>query len=376
MKITINALSVTIGGGLTYLLNLLPQLSKIDGENEYLLLVDKVIAKKILNETFGKNIKVITFPKLNVVLRILIEQFYLPWFLHKNKVDLLYSPADIGVILSPAKTNILAMRNPSLYTDLKIKRNIYRKWRINILRYLARISANRAQRIISVSESWRKQISEKMRVPASKIVVIHHGISKRFSNSCDEDAISPLIKDCILSVSTVYRNKNFVNLIKAFSILVKNHSIKNNLVIIGRNSDKTYFDEMEREIKVNKIEKRVYLLREINYYSLINYYRHASVFVFPSYLETFGHPLLEAMISQVPIAASDIPVFREICENAAIYFDPHNPYDIADKIISILENKELRDQLVNRSALRKDCFTWEKSANALLKVFEEVCLIK
>ena len=92
----------------------------------------------------------------------------------------------------------------------------------------------------------------------------------------------------------------------------------------------------------------------------------------PSCLETFGHPLLEAMASEVPVVASDLPVFREVAADAAFYADPHNPESLAGAMEAALFLTGAREMLVKRGRERVREFTWERSAERLLSLFHEV----
>jgi alpha-1,3-rhamnosyl/mannosyltransferase len=93
----------------------------------------------------------------------------------------------------------------------------------------------------------------------------------------------------------------------------------------------------------------------------------ASAFVFPSKFEGFGLPVLEAMASGVPVICSNIPALKEVAQDAALYFDPDNIEDIAEKIEKIFADKEERTSLVNRGLIRAKDFSWTKVAKETLE---------
>ena len=102
-------------------------------------------------------------------------------------------------------------------------------------------------------------------------------------------------------------------------------------------------------------------------------YQENDIFVFPSLVESFGHPLVEAMASGLPIIASDIPVHREICADAAVYFDPLDPDDLADKIVALSNNKNLFQDLREEGMKRvKMYFNWKDHVVRLVKIIEQV----
>ena len=117
---------------------------------------------------------------------------------------------------------------------------------------------------------------------------------------------------------------------------------------------------------------RIHIVGEVPYAQIRDYYAHAELFVFPSYLETFGHPLLEAMASDLPVVASDIGVFREICDDAALYVDPHDASSIAQAMEGALFSLELRETMAKRGKRRVQEFTWDRSAERLRALFETV----
>jgi glycosyltransferase involved in cell wall biosynthesis len=101
-------------------------------------------------------------------------------------------------------------------------------------------------------------------------------------------------------------------------------------------------------------------------------YRLATLFVFPSLREGFGLPLLEAMISQTPIAASIAPALPEVLQNAALFFDPSDPEDMAEKIIRLLNDEELRRDLIAKGERRALDFSWDRTAEQTLAIYREV----
>src|SRR5262249_10925390 len=101
-------------------------------------------------------------------------------------------------------------------------------------------------------------------------------------------------------------------------------------------------------------------------------YRQSDLFIFPSLAESFGHPLVEAMASGLPIIASDIPVHREICDEAAVYFSALDPQDLADKILTLRGNAELRERLGGVGRARAEArFSWGSHVQRLVKILEE-----
>ena len=267
------------------------------------------------------------------------------------------------------------MRNPTLFTLYKVPWKGIARVRLGILRWLSRISAGKAVRIIFVSEDSRRWVSGKLRLAREKTVAIHHGINSAFCLPAENDPgdrLPSLPARYILSVSTIYFYKNFLTLIKAYQLLISRYD-KNivPLVIVGGNQDPPYRQLMAEYIKKEGLHSRVILTENIAYNLTPYIYSRAEIFVFPSYLETFGHPSLEAMISGVPVAAAGTGVMKEILGDAALYFDPGSPEDMADKMKTLISDIELKESLIAKGRQRVADFSWDKSAKKTLLVFRQ-----
>jgi glycosyltransferase involved in cell wall biosynthesis len=101
---------------------------------------------------------------------------------------------------------------------------------------------------------------------------------------------------------------------------------------------------------------------------LVDIYKNAYIFVFPSLLESFGNAPLEAMACGCPVLASNAPAIPEVCGDAALYFDPYDPQDMADKIKKVLKDDILRKELITKGYQRVKKYTWEESAQKLLAI--------
>jgi glycosyltransferase involved in cell wall biosynthesis len=144
-------------------------------------------------------------------------------------------------------------------------------------------------------------------------------------------------------------------------------------VIVGDDQDSVYQQQMvEAREATGDLAEKIHLVGAVAYEQVKEYYRNASLFVFPSYLETFGHPLLEAMGCDVPVVAADIPVFREIAQDAVLYADPYKVESIAAAMEDGLASQSHRQAMVERGRKRVEHFTWERSTNRLLSVFSEL----
>jgi len=370
MKIAINGLSVIAGGGLTYLFNLLPALGRLDRENQYGVLLSRFNAGLMRGLPANFEAVTINLPFRSNLLRGIYEQSALTLRLRKEGYDLLYSPADITSLRSPCPV-VLAMRNPNLYAAVSPSWGLPNQVRLRILKMLARLSARKADRIIFVSEASRREVSSRLNIPLRKSVAIHHGIDPDAFRRGRVKALPRwLPRRYLLSISTVYHYKNFLPLMEAYRRLREGRGDAiPDLVIAGRNADGPYYRRMEEFIATHSLGGHIHLAGDFSYQMVPSLYAGAEIFVFPSYLETFGHPSLEAMAAGVPVAAADLPVMREVLGDAAAYFDPHEPAEMASTLASLLDDGEARENLRRQGLERIKKFTWDRTARQTLDLF-------
>jgi glycosyltransferase involved in cell wall biosynthesis len=119
------------------------------------------------------------------------------------------------------------------------------------------------------------------------------------------------------------------------------------------------------------LEARVRFLGPVPYRDVLRYYRGAVALVFPSLLETFGHPLLEAMLAGTPIVAADIPAFREIAGDVALYFPPQDPARLARAVDQLRVDPQQTQERVELGRARAAGYSWKNSVDRLCAVFEE-----
>jgi glycosyltransferase involved in cell wall biosynthesis len=282
--------------------------------------------------------------------------------------DVYFSAGELAPLNAPCPM-IVAFRNPNIFNWRPLENfSLKQRARLWALYGMAGASALRADRVMFVSQDSADWIGKSTALPKRKRAVIHHGI-----NWQKPEGVKPLAGSYILSVSSVYPYKNYVRLIQAYAELYNRQPDAPDLVIIGDNQDEGYSRQMEQAREASgDAREAIHILGEVPYGDIKKYYQEASLFVFPSYLETFGHPLLEAMANDLPLVAADIPVFREIAKDAAVYADPHDTSELASAMELVLQSESTAELMIKRGRERLHDFTWQRSANSLLHLFEEV----
>jgi len=163
-------------------------------------------------------------------------------------------------------------------------------------------------------------------------------------------------------VGNAFPHKNLDKLLEAFKIL--NSDI--NLVFVGK--EDYFYKRLKNKVQRMGLEKHVIFLQNISDEELSGLYQNAKALILPSLMEGFGLPALEAMANKCFVLASDIPSLREVCGDAATYFDPKNAQDISEKMKDVLSSNNI--DKIEKGLQRVKNFSWEKMAKETLKVYE------
>jgi glycosyltransferase involved in cell wall biosynthesis len=374
MKIAINALSAKDGGGLIYLNHLISYLYKINKGNEFYIFIKQDNYRKIMDfednkfHLIGVNIR-------NLIHRLIYEQINLPILLKQFDIDVIYAPAEIAPLLSPCPV-VLGIQNLNIYYKTVIKHSPIENLRFYVLRCLAKLSSKKAKRIIFVSNSANKIIAPKLNINLTKTRVVYHGVEynvfQKFKVSENSLCFKKIINSnkYILFLSSLARHKNIETLIKAYANLDDKFRDKYKLIIAGKKIFPYYNELITITNKLN-INKNVIFLDSVPYKDVPNIYQKASLFILPSYLETFGITIIEAMAAGVPIVASNAFAIPEVLGYAGLLFDPYNSNDLKEKMEEILSNQNLRNDLIKKGLKRAKLFPWGKCAKETLSVLKE-----
>jgi glycosyltransferase involved in cell wall biosynthesis len=368
MRVLIDGCMARGGGGHTYLVNVIPRLVRSAPRDRFRLLVRSSKVVEALPAL--PNLEVDLLPPVGFLGRLRFVHGALPRLAGEWGADVFFSAGETAPIWAPCP-KIAAFRNPNVFTQLDQGWSPKQSLRLTTLLALARVSAWTCDKIMFVSEDSARWIGERLGLPEPRRAVVHHGIDAEAWGAPASRSLHPW--PYILSVSSIYRYKNFVKLIEAYTQLARGLNDVPDLVIIGDDQDPEYAAKMQAaRAAAGDLAEHIHLLGEVPYADVRDWYAGAELFVFPSYLETFGHPLLEAMAARIPVVAADIPVFREIGGDAALYADPHDASSLAGAMRAALASPELRRLLIKRGLEQVRSFTWDGSALRLLQLFREV----
>jgi glycosyltransferase involved in cell wall biosynthesis len=342
----------------TYIRNLIPYV--LEGmPDERFALIGNLTEVVNIADSFGERVG---FIQCDVPLYSVSEQIRLITSL----------PAETKLFWSPHYNIPLFYRGKLLVTvhdvlHLAMPQFVYGFIKRLYSQYMFAALKQKASEILCVSSFTQDELYRLVRVDRNKTSVIHIGVSEFWFNK--NEAESPHHRPYILYVGNVKPHKNLSRLIEAFELIKDDNSV--DLVIVGKKEGFIINDELAVKQAI-KLCDRVRFTGMIDDCALINYYACAQALVLPSLYEGFGLPPIEAMACGCPVIVSDIASLPEVCGDAAVYFDPYSPRDIADKINLVLNDCELREKMRLKGLERAKIFTWEKCAEQTIAVINRM----
>ena len=254
---------------------------------------------------------------------------------------------DITMLLHPASGKQSAFI-PKMFYLLILKRAI-----------------KKSQNIIVDSQNTKNDLANILRAPREKISVVYLGVDESYQPDSRPGQIK---RPYLLFVSQWRPHKGIQNLVKSFEILDKRFKIHDlKLVITGKPNPK--FPEIEERVNSSALRPRIITPGFVEEKDMTSLYANAAAFVFPSIYEGFGLNPLEAMACGTPVATSNVSCIPEVCDKAALYFDPDDPEDIALKTHTLLTNDKLRQKLITRGFENLKRFSWQKMAKETLDIY-------
>ena len=362
MIIFVNAQSAYFGGGLEYLKNQLKALKEIDENIEIILWTNDKNHRELKTFLGNARIKYIKFPYLPYYLRFIMEQLICPILSIHHHADVIYMPGNVACFLS-FKKQVLIFQNPNLFFDVVQKKSISYRIKRFFQRFVARMSILRADRVIFISKNLKERAIKGER---RNIFVLYSGVNiEEKEKDFDTKAFEPYI----LAVSNITYHKNYPALLKAFEI-IHERIPELNLVIAGKVMDKDYFKEITVPYRGKGIWDKIHFLGGVEHDKLPKLYKNAELYITTTLLEAFPLTPFEAMYFGTPVIASKASSLPEICGDAAIYVNPRNPDEIACKILLVLKDKRLKQQLVEAGKKRIKDFTWHLHADKLYSILK------
>ncbi|MBI4232412.1 glycosyltransferase family 4 protein [Candidatus Peregrinibacteria bacterium] len=357
-----------------YVINLVDNLGVIDKENQYLLF--QCNYKPQANIPVRENVQsfISRFPTGPLLLRLFWEHVVLFFEIRKKQVDVFHGPSMVLPLFKPRSckyvVTILDISNtkyPEAYT-------FFTRLYLHLFVYLAQ---KKADKIIVISESTKKDLIEYYKVNPQKIDVTYLAASSEFKPISDREKLEEvkakynLPDKFILFIGLLNPRKNVRRLILAFQKIM-DKAPSYHVVIVGKKG--WLFDEIFKEVNDQKLEKRVIFTGYVQQEDLPVFYNLASVFAFPSLYEGFGIPILEAMSCGCPVLTSNVSSMPEVAGNAGLLVNPTSVEEIAAGILKLLLDDALRKDFIQKGFVQVRRFSWKKCAHDTLDVYRSVVM--
>lgn len=334
--------------------NLLKQLAKIDKKNQYRLYSFYPIEEKFLKGVGERMENVVLRPKRG-------------WFTARLPLELKLHPVDIFLGLSQAlpfssSHNILVVYDlafehyPEFYPSSlkKLKKN-------------TQTALTRADKIITISHSTKKDLIGLYNAQNDKINVFYPGVDDSFSPKGEKFNLDT---PYFLFIGALKRVKNVPLILKAFAQFLKKTKNKFKLVLVG--GDLWLDPEIKKTIRKLKLTEKVLMTWFVKDEDLPKFYRGASAFISPSLYEGFGMTHLEAMACGTAVVGSNVSSLPEVIGKAGILVDPRSEKETSQAMLKVVFDKKFQDKLIKKGINQAKNFSWQKFANQILELIERL----
>jgi glycosyltransferase involved in cell wall biosynthesis len=250
----------------------------------------------------------------------------------------------------------------------------FTRFRSAQLRLTVRRTVRRAARVLTPSEFSRRAILKHYKLDEDKVVVIPNAVSSRF-RPIDRDVARAAVRrnfgirgPIVLTVGDLQPRKNHLGLLRAFEeVLHAQPNLQHELVFVGKET--WYSKEFHKAVQRSSVKDRVHFTGFVEDQDLVQLYGASDLFVFPSFYEGFGLPILEAMACGRAVACSNTTAMPEVANASAILFDPRSTQEMARAMIDVLVDPELRVRLERLGLHRAAMFSWRRAAEQTMDVY-------
>lgn len=384
MRILVNAASAKMGGALTYLKNVLRWAGEQAPEDHFLVYAPRSTQEQLEGKV-ASNIDVQPYPFADTggVARLLFDQVIIPRRIAEEAIDVLFSSTGFGTFVTSCP-EVLLVRNP-VYFDPTFQAKYEELGRCllrtKLRRWYSLLSIWRSDVTLFPTQAMEDMVGEHLSLTGKPTEVFHYGFDEdRFRDGAEDSKWSRRMRhlkekgdSILLNVSTYAVHKNFETLVDALARLrEQGHRVKLfTTTSREQTSDTEEYDELRRRAADRGVAEDWCEMGYVPYRQLHSIYRAADVYVFPSFTESFGHSLVEAMATGLPIVAADMPVNREVCGPAGRFFPTFDADRCAALIARLLEAEREWRELAQASLEHAEHFSWERHTEDLLSVLRQ-----
>jgi glycosyltransferase involved in cell wall biosynthesis len=360
--IDIHTVDGTYQGIRTHVLEIFSKVVALCPEiNFYLFLQNPTILSEFSDNFNLPNVTTLRIPVNNPFLRLM---WFFPLMQKKYNLDYFHSQY---IFPCPLFSKGLVTIHDVLFETHPQYFSTFFKFRSKLLiRHAAKIS----DRIFTVSKYSKDAIIKQYDINPEKITIIYNAASNVFSNTDKNNDIlekfSLKSKNYLLTVGRNDIRKNYNTLIKAYSIIQD----KVPTLVIVDSTSKSF--SLKKTIERYKLQDKIKVISNINNKVLSEFYKNAKLFIYPSYAEGFGIPVIESMASGLCTIISETTSLQELGKGAAFFINPNKPYEIANTILKLLSDDKIRAKYENLSLRRAAEFTWDEQAQKVAEIYKSL----
>jgi len=345
-----------------YTKKLIESLLKIDTKNEYKLFfnfVSNFAEKKRQAEQFKRKNVEIVITKIPGQIKEGLLSSRIGFYRGKiNDCDVFLAPTFLDFDFSLKIPQVVVIYDLSMfYYPEHIGKKLSHKFK-----KVTEMAAEKSDKIITISQSTKKDLVKTLNIDKNKIEVIYPGLNQ-FLEISSKLPFNLVPKSYILSVGTLEPRKNLKNLFLAYEMLNPDMQNKYPLIIVGAKGW-----NIDKDLENIKKNKNIIFTDYVNDQILAKLYKEAKVFVYPSLYEGFGFPITEAMQFGTPVITSNLSSMPEAGGEAAMYIDPEDPKLILETMQRVLEGKISLDKIDKIGKEQAAQFSWEKAAREVLEL--------
>lgn len=331
-----------------------------------------ILEKDINNFTRKhKNIHFIPFKNIlkYSILNLLFHMFILPFFITK-KYDFIFLPAANRRLMIYYPLYTIATFHDLSQFNVNSK---YDFFRMLYIKYVIPLFLEPIDKIIAVSNNTKEDLKKYFHIEDEKIIVNYNGVDVNLFNKDEVDFNKikeklSLHKEYLLYVSRIeHPGKNHLNLIKAYELLPYETKLKYDLVLVGnpKENSRVVIDYINN----SKYKEFIKVLGFLENEELPAIFSNAKLFVFPSFYEGFGIPLIEAMAMKVPTLCASNSSLLEIGKDVSVFFDEYDPNSIKSTILNLLDSERIQKQMILKGLTEVKKYDWSRHANKIIELY-------
>lgn len=351
-----------------FALQLLNRMAVSHPEDEFVFFFDRKYSRKFV---FSKNVKpvVIPLPTRHPVLWKVYFDYLLPVYCHLYNIDVFFSPENYIPRVKSIPTICTIHDLNFMYNKKYIGSSSHQKY---FMKYFPK-NALECKKIVTVSEFSKKDIVNKMEVPTGKVHVVYNAANPLYEPKSEQDNQKTKDKytqgkDFFYFVGAIHKRKNLVGIFEAFDLFKKATHSDVKLVVVG--NKKWWEEDIAKAYESMQYKEDVVFTGRMEVEQLAYVVSASLGLVFPSFFEGFGIPVVEAFQSHTPVITSNTTSLPEVAGDAALLVDPHNSQEIADAMKTLYQDKEIKQNLINKGIEQNKLFSWEESSEKLWKIIK------